>query len=101
MTAYFVLFAALMGGWFWFDTMKIRERANVIARQSCEKADVQFLDGTVSFAKISIINTADGLRLRRVFVFDYSENAENRKQGFLVFSGTHVTAVGFQPREMN
>ena len=99
MTAYIVLLAVLIGGWFWFDTMKIRERANTIARQSCEKADVQFLDGTVSFAKISMINTSAGLRLRRVFVFDYSENAENRKQGFLVFNGAQLTTVGFQPRE--
>ena len=60
---------------------------------------MQFLDGTVSFAKLSIVNTPRGLRFRRVFVFDYSEDGENRLQGFVVFAGSEVVNLGLQARE--
>lgn len=99
MLPYVALLALLSGSWFWFDTMKIRELANEVARLGCRRADVQFLDGTVSFAKLSLVNTPEGIRFRRVFTFDYSEDGENRLQGFIVFAGSKVLNLGLQARE--
>lgn len=99
MLPYIILVALLSASWFWYDTMRVRELANTVAQQGCRRADVQFLDGTVSFAKLSIVNTARGLRFRRVFVFDYSEDGENRLQGFVVFAGSEVLNLGLQARE--
>lgn len=99
MLPYVVLLILLSASWFWFDTMKIRELANNVARHGCQRADVQFLDGTVSFSKLSLINTPRGIRFRRVFTFDYSEDGENRLQGFIVFAGSDVLNVGMQARE--
>lgn len=101
MLPYVILLGLLSASWFWYDTMKIRERANVIAPRACRRAGVQFLDGTVSFARLSIVNTAKGLRFRRVFVFDYSEDGENRLQGFIVFAGSEVINLGLQAREIH
>ncbi|MEM7082215.1 MAG: DUF3301 domain-containing protein [Pseudomonadota bacterium] len=101
MWPYLILVLLLTASWFWFDTMKIRELANEVARQGCRRADVQFLDGTVSFAKLSLINSPSGLRFRRVFTFDYSENGENRRQGFIVFVGAQVANLGLQAREIH
>lgn len=99
MLPYLILAGVLSASWFWYDTMRIRELANTVAQHGCRRADVQFLDGTVSFAKLSIVNTARGLRFRRVFVFDYSEDGENRLQGFVVFAGSEVLNLGLQARE--
>ncbi|NNF17525.1 MAG: DUF3301 domain-containing protein [Gammaproteobacteria bacterium] len=96
MTAVLALGAIAIVGWFWFDTMKIRELANAAARHNCRKAALQFLDGTVAFAKLSVVTTSAGLKFRRVFVFDYSEDGENRKQGFLIFVGGHISGIGFE-----
>lgn len=101
MLPYVLLLGILGASWFWYDTMKVRERANAVAPQACRRAGVQFLDGTVSFAKLSIVNTTRGLRFRRVFVFDYSEDGENRLQGFIVFAGTEVQNLGLQAREIH
>ena len=101
MSAFLVLLAMAIAGWFWFDSMKIRELANDVARHSCRKADVQFLDGTVAFANLKPVTTSRGIGLRRVFVFDYSEDGENRKQGFLIFIGARIHNVGFQSGQMH
>jgi len=98
---YVILLALLSATWFWYDTMRIRQLANTVAQQGCRQAEVQFLDGTVSFAKLGVVNTAKGLRFRRVFVFDYSENGENRMQGFVVFAGNNLINLGLQAREIH
>lgn len=101
MLPYFILLALLTAIWFWHDTMKIRELANSVAQHGCVRAQVQFLDGTVSFAKLGVVNTPKGVRFRRVFTFDYSEDGENRMQGFIVFAGSEVLNLGLQAKEIH
>jgi hypothetical protein len=39
--------------------------------------------------------------LRRTYVFDYSEDGETRRQGFVIVSGRRVEFVGLGPTLVN
>lgn len=87
---------ALLAGWFWYHSLKQRERANAAAQDACERAHLQFLDGTVAFARMNLFRGASGrLALRRTYVFDYTARSIERLQGFVVIAGDRVETVGF------
>jgi hypothetical protein len=91
-----VVVAALLVGWFWYDSLKHRERANAAAQEACERANLQFLDGTVAFSRINFFRKPNGwLALRRTYVFDYTARSIERLQGFVVIGGDRIETVGF------
>ena len=99
-TALFFVIAAAAIAWFWQDSLAARERANAAAIEACERLGLQFLDGTVAFARIGWIRGAQGwLTLRRTYVFDYTATSIERLQGFVVLSGHRVETVGYAPGE--
>lgn len=82
--------------WFWQDSLGTRERANFAAQSACERAHVQFLDGTVAFARLMLARNEYGrLAIRRTYVFDYTVGTIDRHQGFVVLLGHRVEAIGF------
>ena len=82
--------------WFWHDSLGVRERANRAAMEACEELRLQFLDGTVAFARLWPVRGYGGrLTLRRTYVFDYTADSVARRQGFVVLLGTKVESVGF------
>ena len=84
--------------WFWQSSLSARERANRAALQACERSQLQFLDGTVAFARLSVARNDRGrLSLRRTYVFDYTATSIERRQGFVVLLGTRVESLGFEP----
>ena len=65
-TALALLVLAGLLAWFWQDSLAARERANAAAMEACERLALQFLDGTVAFARIGFTRGAGGgLALRR------------------------------------
>ena len=89
--------AALAGGYkIWQISLDAREAANRIAKVTCSRAVVQFLDETVAFAGFRLVRSPhDGRRrLLRTYTFDYTSDGFERSQGFVVMSGRHVEAVG-------
>jgi hypothetical protein len=91
-----VLLAALLI-WFWQDSLGTRERANFAAQSACERARLQFLDGTVAFSRLMIVRNEYGrLAIRRTYVFDYTAGTMERLQGFVVLLGHRVEAIGFE-----
>lgn len=79
----------------WHAALDSREAANRIARDTCSKAVVQLLDGTVAFAGFRLGRDAGGRRrLLRTYTFDYSNDGFERRQGFIVLSGKGLEAVG-------
>lgn len=93
-----ILAAAL--AWFWQDSLAARERANAAAIEACERLSLQFLDGTVAFARIALVRGPGGrLTLRRTYVFDYTANSIERLQGFVMLTGHRVESVGYAPGE--
>ncbi len=76
--------------WFWLDSARSREMATAICTKACELRQVQFLDQTVALSRIGISWTQRGIRLRRTFRFDFSEEGESRHSGHIVMIGIHM-----------
>ena len=79
----------------WEISMDAREAANRIARDTCSRAVVQFLDGTVAFAGFRLARDSSGKRrLLRTYTFDYTSDGFERAQGFIVLAGGQLQSVG-------
>ncbi len=87
--------ALALGYQFWQNAMACRETANRIARETCSRAVVQLLDGTVAFTGLRLTRDERGRRrLQRTYTFDYSRDGVTRASGFVVLTGQRITAVG-------
>ncbi len=89
--------AALLAGGYkaWQLSLDAREAANRIAKDTCSRAVVQLLDGTVAFAGFRWTRDSRGKRrLLRTYTFDYTRDGFERAQGFIVLAGLCVEAVG-------
>jgi hypothetical protein len=86
----------LAGGYrIWQLSLDARETANRIAKDTCSRAVVQFLDGTVAFAGFRMACDSRGRRrLLRTYTFDYTSDGFERAQGFIVLAGLKLEAVG-------
>jgi len=89
----FALLILLLLGWFWLDSLRAREIAIGICRAACAQRDVQLLDQAVALQRIGLRRTPGGLRLRRVFRFDFSEEGVGRRSGYLVMTGVDLEAL--------
>jgi len=79
----------------WQLSMDARETANRIAKETCSRAVVQFLDDTVAFAGFRWRRDATGRRrLLRTYTFDYTSDGFERAQGFIVLAGAELQSVG-------
>jgi Protein of unknown function (DUF3301) len=79
----------------WQISLDAREAANRIAKDTCSRAVVQFLDGTVAFAGFRLTRDSHGKRrLLRTYTFDYTSDGFERAQGFIVLVGGQLQAVG-------
>jgi hypothetical protein len=87
------LFALLLIGWIWLDGARAREFATTLARRYCEHRGLQFLDDTVSLARIGIRWTEQGLRLRRMYRFDFSLEGVGRRTGHVLMLGTGLEII--------
>jgi hypothetical protein len=95
-TAFCLILAAAAGIGFWYSSLAARERANGAAQDACERLRLQFLDGTVAFASLTLRRGRGGkLAFRRTYVFDYTADSIERRQGFVILAGTHLESVGF------
>jgi len=92
------LLVAGVGVWFVVDALRAREAAIRIARQACKEHGLQLLDDTVHGARLRIVRDAQGVaRLRRSFVFEFSEDGFNRRSGRLVMLGDELESLQLEP----
>jgi hypothetical protein len=83
---------------FWADSLRARERALAAGRAACERNGLQLLDETVAGAGLRLGRDADGrLRIRRVFVFEFSDNGNNRRRGSVTVLGAEVQDLYIEP----
>jgi Protein of unknown function (DUF3301) len=95
---FFSIIGVALVVWFWQTSLGARERANRAALDACERMNLQFLDGTVAFARLGVARNERGhLSLRRTYIFDYTATSIERRQGFVVLLGTRVESIGFEP----
>jgi hypothetical protein len=92
------LLAVVAGLAFWIDSLRARERALAAGRAACERSGLQLLDETVSGAGLRLARNDDGeLRIRRVFVFEFSDTGNNRRRGSVVVLGAQVQDLYIEP----
>ena len=95
-----LLLGATAVAWFLQDSLAARESANAAAMEACKRLSLQFLDGTVAFARLKFTRGERGpLAIRRTYVFDYTANSIERRQGFVILLGRYVESVGYAPGE--
>ena len=82
----------------WIDSLRAREHAVAAGRAACERYGVQMLDDTVSFARLRFARDEEGrLRLRRTYVFEFSETGDNRRHGAIVMLGARLEDLRLEP----
>ena len=87
------------GAWFWLDSLKAREIGIDAARLACDQAGWQLLDDSVAGQGLRLARDADGrLRLRRSFVFEYSDTGDNRRRGSVTLLGHDVEILSIRPQ---
>jgi Protein of unknown function (DUF3301) len=82
----------------WTDSLRARERAVRAGRSACERYELQFLDDTVSFARMRLARNDEGeLRIARTYTFEFSDTGNNRRQGAIVMLGGEVHDLHLEP----
>ena len=90
--------AIVVGILLWTDSLRARERAVQAGRSACERYQLQFLDDTVSFARIRLARNEDGqLRIARTYVFEFSDTGNNRRHGAIVMLGGELQDLHLEP----
>ncbi|MCU7958492.1 MAG: DUF3301 domain-containing protein [gamma proteobacterium symbiont of Bathyaustriella thionipta] len=79
-------------GWFWLSSLRARELANGIGKNLCKRRGYQFLDETVALSRITLARTGQGLRIKRVYSFDYTRAGFERDRGWLMLVGINLKA---------
>ena len=97
-TAIIVIVAAIL---LWVDSLRARERAVEAGRSACRRYELQFLDDTVSFARIRLARNEDGeLRIARTYTFEFSDTGNNRRHGAIVMLGDELQDLHLEPYPM-
>jgi hypothetical protein len=89
------VFLLLLLGWFWLDSMRAREIATEICKTACNQRELQFLDQTVALRRLGLAWRSEGLRMRRVYRFEFSEEGVGRRSGYLVMRGLALEDLSF------
>ena len=86
------------GIFLWIDSLRARERAVQAGRSACERYALQFLDDTVSFARLRLARDDEGqLRISRTYLFEFSDTGNNRRHGAIVMLGGELQDVQLEP----
>ena len=89
-----ILFLAALA-WFWLDSTRARELAVGICQQASERYGVQFLDESVALKRLGIRWPNEGIRIRRVYSFDFSRDGVERITGDLALIGINLEYLDF------
>ena len=85
----------------WADSLRARERAVRAGRSACERYQLQFLDDTVSFARMRLARDDGGqLKISRTYTFEFSDTGNNRRHGAIVMLGGEVADLHMEPYRM-
>jgi hypothetical protein len=88
----------LAAAYLWMDSLRAREHAVAAGRAACARYGVQLLDETVAFTRLRLARDEVGrLRLRRTYVFEFSETGDNRRHGAIVMLGARLEDLQLEP----
>ena len=84
--------------WWWYDSMRARERALDVAGAACRRDGLQLLDETVECVATRPARTGEGqFDLRRTYRFEFSDDGNNRRAGSIVILGATVESLYLDP----
>jgi len=93
-----VLVLILLALFVWVDSLRARERAVQAGRAACKRYDLQFLDDTVSFARVRLARDAEGqVKIARTYTFEFSDTGNNRRHGAIQMLGAQVLDLRLEP----
>ena len=93
-----VLALILLALLLWVDSLRARERAVQAGRAACKRYDLQFLDDTVSFARVRLARDAEGqVKIARTYTFEFSDTGNNRRHGAIQMLGARVLDLRLEP----
>jgi uncharacterized protein DUF3301 len=85
-----------------FDGLRVREAAIRIAKNACREHGLQFLDDTVQGARTRFARDAQGhTRLRRTYVFEFSDDGIGRRAGSVVMLGAQLESLQLEPYRLS
>lgn len=87
------LLVLMLLSWLWLDSARAREFANVLAQRYCKNRGLQFLDQTVALCRVGLRWTSSGLRLRRMYRFDFSLEGAGRRTGYVLMLGSQLETI--------
>ncbi len=94
MTEFFIVLFFIAASWHFYLGMKAKELAMSVGRIACRRNDLQFLDETAHQVRFSISRNDKGRWCAwRKFVFEYTENGEERLNGEVTILGGRVIHV--------
>lgn len=86
--------------WFWNDSLLARERMLESCARLCRDLRLQFLDETVTLARIRPGRSDAGwLQFTRLYLFEFSGTGQDRWQGRATLAGRRVISVQFENAE--
>ena len=95
------LLALVLAVLFWLDSLRARERAVHAGREACKRYDLQFLDDTVSFARLRLERDEEGrVKIARTYAFEFTETGNSRRRGAIKMLGKELSEVQLDPYEM-
>ena len=95
------LLVIVAGALLWADSLKARELAVKAGRSACERYQLQFLDDTVSFARMRLARDEEGqLKISRTYTFEFSDTGNNRRHGAIVMLGGQMQDLQLEPYRM-
>lgn len=90
------------GALLWVDSLRARERAVRAGRDACSRYSLQFLDDTVSFARMRLARDGEGqLKIARTYTFEFSDTGNNRRDGAIVMLGGEVQDLRLEPYRLH
>jgi hypothetical protein len=94
----FLLVTLILAGWFWFDSVTVREVAITTGRDLADRCGLQLLDETVACGKLRLGRNSRGhLQLLRTYDFEVSASGAERLQCTLVLLGKQLQSWHIPP----
>lgn len=89
-------------GAYWWDTMYTNELALKVCRQLCQTSNLQLLDGTVMRQRVWLRRSLlVRLQICRLYSFEYSDDNESRRDGYIVTIGHQVAETRIDSRQLH
>ncbi|MDP1663669.1 MAG: DUF3301 domain-containing protein [Methylobacter sp.] len=94
-----ILIALLLSAYlYWFNGQQAKEVALRAVRANCLDLDVQMLDEYVALNSIRLKRDHAGkVRVRRVFLFEFSSTGNERYNGVCIMLGRGVESIQMEP----